>query len=386
MIKFAVDDRWLLAHSVFEQLAAFERCDMQAQAPRVQTQVAPQVSNGTAAIPVRGVLVAERNPMFEFFGVEHTVYSDISSALASAEANGDVSDVVLQVASPGGQVAGLFEALESINAFSKPIRAVATQAESAAYAIAASTDGIEATGPAAQFGSVGVVATFSVPENQVTITSTEAPDKRPDLTTESGQAVVREHLDAVHELFVGAIGSGRSISAETVNKDFGRGRTFLAAEALSRGMIDSVGSTPAASATSQEAATAARSKPTMNIETLKCEHPDVYNAVVAIGHEQGVAAERDRVNAHLKLGQMGNVERAHQAIKEGELLTQELTADYLAAAVSRRDQSARAADESVVASALKDSTTLEAPAAASKEDEFADAFAAELEALRGKAC
>jgi ClpP class serine protease len=90
------------------------------------------------------------------------------------------------------------------------------------------------------FGSIGIAASFLVDESIVEIASTEAPKKRPDVSTAEGKAIVREELDAIHEVFVEAIARGRSTTTTNVNRNFGRGAIVLARDAKRAGMIDSI--------------------------------------------------------------------------------------------------------------------------------------------------
>ena len=76
----------------------------------------------------------------------------------------------------------------------------------------------------------------------------------------------------------------------------------------------------------------------MDLTKLKAEHPDVYAAAVEIGRKE----ERDRVNAHLKLGTAsGDMSTAAKAIEEGEPLTQSLMATYQAAAMNKNSVNER---------------------------------------------
>src|SRR5262249_57450704 len=73
-----------------------------------------------------------------------------------------VRGVILDVDSPGGEVGGLFDLVEQINAIkaanSKPLWAVANEsALSAAYAIASASDRVYVT-RTGEIGSLGVVA------------------------------------------------------------------------------------------------------------------------------------------------------------------------------------------------------------------------------------
>ncbi len=86
----------------------------------------------------------------------------------------------------------------------------------------------------------------------------------------------------------------------------------------------------------------------MDLETLKTTHPDVYQAAV----QDGVGQERDRVSAHIKLGEAsGATDVALKAIIDGEQLTASLQADYMAAGMKRNDRDDRAADDDEVAAA-----------------------------------
>jgi hypothetical protein len=77
----------------------------------------------------------------------------------------------------------------------------------------------------------------------------------------------------------------------------------------------------------------------------------------------GVAEERDRVNAHLKMGEAsGAMDVASAAIKNGDGMTASLQADYLAAGMNRRDTQNRADDDASAGNAANG-------AAAQSEDE-----------------
>ena len=317
----------------------------------------------TAHINVEGTLTQRPDFFASLFGDANTTYAEIQSALAAAAADPAVKDVVLNIDSPGGSVDGLFETLEAVRAFrdgsGKGLSVRASKAASAAYAIAAMAGSIEATSPSAVFGSIGVAMDYRERPNTGSITNTGSPNKRPDLSTEEGRAVVREHLDAINELFVSAIASGRAVDASVVSEGFGQGAVYLAAEAKRRNMIDRAPGAVLRAVQGPRTETHKENQ-TMDLNTLKAEHPGVFSAVLALGHEQGEAAERERVCAHLRLGEAsGAMTVAHGAIKDGAALSLTLQSEYMAAGLNRRDQSNRTADDSAAAAALGDT----APAA-----------------------
>ena len=325
------------------------------------------VAGGKAQIDVRGVLTKTPSIMARIFGGGNTTYTELEAALVSADADDTIDEIIMAVDSPGGGVDGLFELIAAMQAVKTPIRAEASKAASAAYAVVAQAGKVAATGPAAQFGSIGIVLDAYVSENRVSITSSKAPKKRPDLSTEEGRAVVREELDALHDLFVGAIADGRGMSADNVNAEFGEGATLLAGEALNRGMIDSIITKQATAKTGgnqQEAKS-------MDLQTLKAQHPDVYAAAAQEGRDQ----ERDRVGAHLKMGEAsGDMKTAIGAIGDGSAMTATLQATYLAAGMNRSDVQARQ-DDDAEAGAADDANASDADADAAAGDSIlANAF------------
>ena len=80
----------------------------------------------------------------------------------------------------------------------------------------------------------------------------------------------------------------------------------------------------------------------MDLQTLKAQHPDVYAAAAQEGRDQ----ERDRVNAHLTMGEAsGDMKTAIGAIGDGSAMTATLQAKYLAAGMNRSDVQARQDDD-----------------------------------------
>lgn len=337
------------------------------------------VAGNNAEVSVKGVLTKAPSFLAMIFGGGNTTYGEIISALAEAEADDTVDNITLAVDSPGGQFDGLFDAIAYIQGTSKPVKAVISGvAASAAFALASQADEVIASNRAARIGSVGVAATIGVDDREVTITSTEAPRKRPDVTTEEGRAMVREELDAMHEIFVEAIADGRSTTVEKVNAEFGRGATLLAGEALKRGMIDAVAGPPlkVVGRTKTTTARSGGNQPeagNMDLKELETQHPDVYTAAVQLGTDQ----ERDRVTAHLTMGESsGDNKTAYAAIKDGSGMTATLQATYMTAGMNRRDVADRQDDD--------DSSTAGDNAGESKElGGSADAVASLVEAKLG---
>lgn len=294
-------------------------------------------SGDTAIINVSGVLTKSPDIIAELFGGGNTTYSEINEALLSADNNDSISNITLSIDSPGGEFDGLFDTLNTIGSINKPVNAMVNGlAASAAFAIASQADTITASNIASRVGSVGVVATFNVDESLVSITSTEAPDKRPDVTTENGVATVKKELDSLHNIFVDSIAKGRNTSIENVNKSFGRGATFLADEALNRGMIDSIMQAPGVSDLDNNIRIDEGFS--MDLKEFQSKHTALFEEVLSMG----VSKERDRVCAHVILGnQSGDMKTACEAIESGSELTQTIQAKYNAASMNKNAVSAR---------------------------------------------
>jgi ClpP class serine protease len=280
---------WLLKSEVFAEMRAAMAgglrgtAEQQAQfvaargtpRPRAEAPENYAVAGDTAQINVLGVLSPRPSFLLWLLGYEQTTYADIQSSLSAAASDSNVQRVVMVVDSPGGTADGLFDTLAALEAFGKPISVTAACACSAAYAIAAASGPITATNAAAEFGSVGVAVSVPIDDETIDITSTEAPHKRPDVSTDEGQAVIREHLDAIHELFAEAIAGGRGTSVARVNTAYGRGATLLAGAAQERGMIDGIAAKLGSSRTSSAARAelAAEVGPHTTAAQKLCDHP-----------------------------------------------------------------------------------------------------------------
>lgn len=113
---------------------------------------------GIAVIPIHGSLVKRSLGMEAASGL--TSYGDIAAMLDAALADPQVSGILLDIDSPGGEASGSFELARRVRevAVQKPVWAVANDAAySAAYAIAASAQRLFVT-ETGGVGSIGVIA------------------------------------------------------------------------------------------------------------------------------------------------------------------------------------------------------------------------------------
>jgi len=123
-----------------------------------QRPAAAAAPEGIAVIPIHGSLVKRSLGMEAASGL--TSYGEIAAMLNSALADPQVSGILLDIDSPGGEASGSFELARRVRevAALKPVWAVANDAAySAAYAIAASAQRLFVT-ETGGVGSIGVIA------------------------------------------------------------------------------------------------------------------------------------------------------------------------------------------------------------------------------------
>lgn len=357
-----------------EALAVEARVEAREGAPRNLS-----VAGSIAEIRVEGTLTKRPDFWSMFMGGGNTTYTSIRQALAMAATDPSVRSIVLAIDSPGGMVDGLFETLDALAALradgGKPLRVRAENALSAAYAIAAAAGNIEAVSRGSSFGSIGTAVSYYVDPNVVTLSNTDSPDKRPDLKTDEGKAVVVKYLDQVNEEFVKAIARGRDVPASVVRESYGRGASLTAAHAKAAGMIDKIPSPLRAVTSTTKGKAMAGEKDTP--ESAGAAPAAI--AVVAHDVQRGVTQERDRVCAHLALGESsGDMNIALEAIRSGAELTQTYTARYLAAGMNRSDASKRQTEANAAAAVVAGAGT--APAASA---DLGDQVVANLKAAAG---
>ena len=302
---------WMIDPTAEEELRLIlmERPTPEQLAAPEQVSGPVDIVNGVARIPIQGFLTKTRNRMMDIFGIPQTSFVDIRQQVRDAEADEAVSSIEFQVNSPGGNAGNqLLETAEAIRSVRKPtVAVVQDMGASAAFWLASQADEILLSGSASMVGSIGVAVDMRVDDDVFSIVSSAAPKKRPDPRTTEGQTDIRKTLNDLHALFVDAVASGRGVTAAVVNSDFGQGGLLLAAEAVEVGMADRV---------IRSGANVARrgTVATMDLDTLKTAHPELYTQCVAIG----VTKERGRVSGHLELADAsGQMETAVVHIKAG---------------------------------------------------------------------
>ncbi|MTK12697.1 MAG: S49 family peptidase [Clostridiaceae bacterium] len=203
---------------------------------------------GVAIIPVAGTLVQKLGTMRPYSGM--TGYDGIRANISMALEDDAVRAIVLDIDSPGGEVAGCFDLVDAIYRArgEKPIWAILTEsAYSAAYAIASACDRIivPRTGGT---GSVGVICMHvdfskSLGEAGITVTLIHYGARKADgseVQPLSKEALARFQgdVDAMGELFVQTVARNRKLSSAKVRGT--QATTFLGAQGVEIGFADAV--------------------------------------------------------------------------------------------------------------------------------------------------
>ena len=207
-------------------------------------------AGGIATIAVHGSLTNEDSFFNRLFGI--TSYNDIRNAIVEAIEDEDVTRLLLDVDSPGGDAKGVSELAEFIKLASthKPIDTyVSGSAFSAAYWIAAATDSI--SGPKmSEAGSLGVIAilaemTEMFKKEGVKVTVFRAGKFKAlgnpyEKLSAAATKIIQGKLDKMEGFFLDSVAENRNIPRNKVKSQVGEGLTFFAEEAVANGLMDEI--------------------------------------------------------------------------------------------------------------------------------------------------
>lgn len=211
------------------------------------------VSRRVARVCIDGTLVHKLGGVEPSSGM--VGFDQLDRIIADAQANDDVGAVLLDIDSPGGEVAGCFDFARTMRGMGarnggKPIVAFANEmACSAAYALASQCDAVMATETAIT-GSIGVWTmlvdmTKGLSKNGIEVTMIRAGERKArggpyehadKATFEKLQAWVDETWD----IFAGLVSDNRPISKQAVLQL--EGDWFTGHDALALGLVDAVDS------------------------------------------------------------------------------------------------------------------------------------------------
>ena len=223
----------------------------------VPLQMAPPTSQpprladerGIYVLPIHGTLVQRTAGLDALSGL--TSYQSIARRLDAALADEAVRGIVLDIDSPGGEAAGVFDLADQIVAARarKPIWAVANDAAfSAAYALASAASRLFLTRTAG-VGSIGVIA-LHVDQSQrdaragLTYTPIHAGARKNDGSphaplSDEARGSIQTEVNRLYELFVLTVADQRGLTADAVRQT--EAALYFGQDALDAGLADRIG-------------------------------------------------------------------------------------------------------------------------------------------------
>lgn len=282
--------------------------------PSAELAITP---DGIAIVPVIGTLVARSGYLGAASGL--TAYSDIAESIEAAATDPGVRAILLDVDSSGGEVGGLFDLVDHIQAIraqcGKPIWAVADEAAlSAAYAIACVADRLYVT-QTGEVGSIGVVAVHrdeSGADAQAGLAwsfvhagACKVDGNPHQPLSDSARVALQADVDALYGRFVDLVAQCRKKPPETIRAT--EAAVYRGDQAVAAGLADKVGTLRVAMAdlgtvlarTSISHPIAARKEAPMSEPqgeipiTAATQHPTQANADL----EQRLRAEYSEISA-----------------------------------------------------------------------------------------
>ncbi len=203
---------------------------------------------GIAVIPVHGTLVKRSLGLEAASGL--TSYGEIAAMLDSALADPQVSGILLDIDSPGGEASGSFELARRVREATaiKPVWAVANDAAySAAYAIAASAQRLFVT-ETGGVGSIGVIAlhvdqSIKDANDGYRFTAITAGAHKNDYSpheplSESAKTELQSEVDRLYAIFTEHVAAMRGLKLDAVRAT--EAGLYFGGNAVAQGLADGV--------------------------------------------------------------------------------------------------------------------------------------------------
>lgn len=347
-LELAAAQPWLILPDALDNLLAI--ADRLGDPVALEAQLGRRLDNsrtvtmrdGVAIIPVVGPVFRYANLFTEISGATSTQV--LATDLRTALENPDVKSIILNIDSPGGVAGGINELAEMIYAGRSKKRIVAyiggTGASAAYWIASAATEiVIDETGVA---GSIGVVVEAVAESDgangrkRYQIVSRNAPNKRPDISTEEGRSEVAKTVDALEDVFLSKTARNLGVPVEQVPDMGDRGGLRVGAAAVQAGLAHRLGSLeglvtemakPAATQPRKYSMTTVKTTAELRtalaagtdpqaIEIAAADTPDV-TAIEAAARTQGAMAERERISGIQALAQQGFEAEVSAAIADG---------------------------------------------------------------------
>lgn len=247
----AVIARWSGDSRASEEVMNNVAADRSVREARRQSSVSNS-GGGIAVLPLYGIVTQRGNMVDDVSGPGTASTQQFSNMLRAALQDETVSQILIDIDSPGGSVYGVAElADEIVNARShKPIVAIANSlAASAAYWIGCSASELYVT-PGGEVGSIGVWQAhqdYSKAMDDAGVKTTlisagkfkvEGNPYAP--LDEEAQGFMQSRVEDYYAAFTKAVAKGRGAPISQVRDGMGQGRVLGADAALASSMVDGI--------------------------------------------------------------------------------------------------------------------------------------------------
>ena len=207
---------------------------------------------GIAVLPLYGVVTQRGNMVDDVSGPGSVSTQQFAATLRQALADETVSQILIDIDSPGGSVYGVSELADEIaNARAqKPVVAIANSlAASAAYWIGCSASELYVT-PGGEVGSIGVwqahfdysqaLAAEGVTPTLISAGKYKVEGNPYAPLGEEAQGFMQSRVDDYYAAFTKSVARGRGVPIAQVRDGMGQGRVLGADAALAQSMVDGV--------------------------------------------------------------------------------------------------------------------------------------------------
>lgn len=197
------------------------------------------VDQGTARVQVRGVLLNGDRVLAKI--LNGTRWADLQAAFAQAKDDPAVSRILLEVDSPGGDIAGMQETARALRAAGKPTATVVKDRCGSAAMYLAQAGGPIWCARMAWVGCIGVALPVGDGQSSV-IVSELTPEKNLDAATPEGREQYQQIVNDMALEMLGDLAQWKGLpDAGAAAAYFQRGRTMLAPRALGFGIVQGLG-------------------------------------------------------------------------------------------------------------------------------------------------
>lgn len=263
--------------------------------------------DGIAVIPIEGTLVHKAYGLDAVSGL--CSYVELQREIEDAATDPAIKAILLDIDSPGGEVAGVFELADTIYAARsvKPVVAVANaDAFSGAYLLASAAERVYA-GQTSGLGSIGVIVTHldvsgSDEKRGYKYTTIHAGARKADFNphmplSEEAFAAIEAHVNRTYEMLVEAVCRNRGLSVAAIRDT--EAALYFGGDAITARLADRLGTRKDALADlQQQMVTPNRitGRTRMNAEQITAEATAVdVEAIRVEARQQGYAEAREIV-------------------------------------------------------------------------------------------